>query len=193
MIKRIATRIAKRAFSRYAFQKYGGIWGIKAQLQRQQPPDRWLLELYDDYFANRGSWIAYDSRFLGLPCLPHGPLGIFVSGGSTIGKNVVIFQQVTIGSNTLNASDNVGSPVVGDNVYIGAGAKIIGGIVVGDNCRIGANAVVYKDMPPHSVAVQSPTRFIQKRELDNRFYSFRNGTWIYYDDGRWIEDPDKPH
>ena len=58
---------------------------------------------------------------------------------------------------------------------------------MGDNCRIGANAVVYKNLPPHSVAVQASTRIIQKSNLDNRFYSKRGGKWVCYQDGKWVE------
>ena len=45
-----------------------------------------------------------------------------------IGRNVQVYQQVTIGSNTLKDSKGAGAPVIGDNVHIGAGAKIIGGV-----------------------------------------------------------------
>lgn len=128
--------------------------------------------------------IPINLRIEGIPCFPHGERGIFISRNAVIGKNCVIFHQVTIGSNTLKGS-NVGSPVIGDNCYIGAGAKIIGNVRIGNNCRIGANACVYKDMPDNSVAVSAPTRIIQKDvEMDNRFYTtdgdsfdFENGCW----------------
>ena len=57
---------------------------------------------------------------------PHGFCGVFISQGAVIGDNCTIFQQVTIGSNTLSDSKGCGCPIIGDNVYIGAGAKIIG-------------------------------------------------------------------
>jgi serine O-acetyltransferase len=167
---------------------YNGIWGLKKHLYESDPPKDRELRVYDAFFARCGSWIAYNCQLADEPCFPHGYYGIFISGGAKIGRNAVIFQHVTIGSNSLNDSDNAGSPTIGNNVYIGAGAKIIGNITIGDNCRIGANAVVYQDMPPHSVAVQSPTRIIQKADLDNRFYSYRNGKLVYFKDGEWIED-----
>ncbi len=172
-------------------RKYGGIWGLKQHLQRSVNPGKVLLSCYEAYLSRSGSWIGHDARFVGVPCFPHGLFGIFISGGAVIGRNVVIFQHVTIGSNTLNDGRRQGSPAIGDNVYIGAGAKIIGNVTIGDNCRIGANAVVYEDMPPHSVAVQSPTRILQKANLDNRFYSMRNSKWVFYSDGSWIEDNDR--
>ena len=83
---------------------------------------------------------------------------------------IVIFQQVTIGSNTLPDSQRPGAPVIGDNVYIGAGVKIIGGVKVGNNVRIGANAVIFTDVPDNCVAVVNGVRTIHKSEpLDNRF------------------------
>ena len=88
-----------------------------------------------------GSYIGPTAKFESEPCFPHGIIGVFISGGSTIGKNCVIFQQVTIGSNALKGSPGYGAPVIGDNCYIGAGAKIIGNVKIGNNCRIGANAV----------------------------------------------------
>lgn len=175
----------------YFFRKYGGIWGFKSYINKFnpcKPLDKFMINLYESYFSKFGSWIAYNSQFNGIPCFPHGAFGIFISGGSKIGKNVIIFQHVTIGSNTLNNSNKIGSPKIGDNVYIGSGAKIIGGIVIGNNCRIGANAVVYTDLPPNSVAVQSSTRIIQKENLDNRYYTFSNGKWLFYKDGKWFED-----
>ncbi|HHX72203.1 MAG TPA: hypothetical protein GX701_04650, partial [Clostridiales bacterium] len=86
----------------------------------------------------------------------------------------------------LADSSDQGSPVIGDHVYIGAGAKIIGNVKIGNHCRIGANAVVYKDMPDHSVAVCAPTRIIQKEALDNRFIVIRdNGQAEVFEDGHF--------
>ena len=70
------------------------------------------------------------------------------------------------------------------HVYIGAGAKIIGGVTIGDHCRIGANAVVYTDMPPHSVAVCAPTRIIQKQSLDNTYTTVLDGQTYQFRDGK---------
>ena len=119
--------------------------------------------------------MGVNSRIAGRPYFPHGCVGVFISNDAVIGKDAVIFQQVTIGSYTLPDSKRPGSPTIGDGAYIGAGAKIIGGVTIGDACRIGANAVVYQDMPPHSVAVCAPTQIIQKENLDNTFRVNING------------------
>lgn len=107
---------------------------------------------------------------------PHGLSGIFISGGAKIGDNCTIFQQVTIGSNTLNDSKTKGYPVIGKNCYIGAGAKIIGNVKVGDNVRIGANAVVVKDVPDNATVVGGRPRIIEHdHKLDNGFVKFKGG------------------
>lgn len=87
--------------------------------------------------------------------------GIVVNGASKIGKNVNISHGVTIGQ--TNRGQYKGVPTIGNNVYVGPGAKIIGGISVGNNVAIGANAVVTRDIPDNSVAVGIPARVISGR------------------------------
>lgn len=84
--------------------------------------------------------------------------GIIVSGESIIGKNCNISQGVTIGKS--NRGKRKGFPVIGDNVYIGPGAKIIGSVRVGSNAAIGANCVVVSDVPDNSVVVGVPGRVV---------------------------------
>jgi len=192
MIKKLYNKLILPVSIFLCLKKYNGIWGVKSHLLQCEILNERLLEVYDAHFSRYGSWIGYNSQLDGVPCFPHGFYGIFISNGAKIGKNAVIFQHVTIGSNTLQDSKQAGSPTLGNNVYIGAGAVIVGNIVIGDNCRIGANAVVYQDMPPNSVAVQSPTRIIQKSSLDNRYYSKGTAGWVYFMDGKWIKDNDKP-
>ena len=96
--------------------RYGGIWRIKEVLSASARPNRLLLEYYLRYFEKRGSWIGYRSKFAGEPVFPHGPYGVFISNEAKVGKNAVIFQHVTIGSNTIEGS-NMGSPEIGDDTY----------------------------------------------------------------------------
>ena len=78
---------------------------------------------------------------------------------------------MTIGSNTLQGSARYGAPILGRNVYIGAGAKIIGRVTVGDNVRIGANCVVVDDIPPNATVVMEKPRILLRDEpLDNTFH-----------------------
>lgn len=108
-------------------------------------------------------------------CFPHGLSGIYISSGATIGDRCTIFHQVTIGSNTLADSKNVGAPTIGNNVYIGTGAKIIGNVRIGDNVRIGANATVTFDVPDNSTVVPAKATVIyHENARDNQFQAFRN-------------------
>ncbi len=101
---------------------------------------------------------------------PHGLCGIFISAGAKVGRDCTIFHQVTIGSNTVLGSKKRGAPVIGDRVYIGAGAKIIGGITVGSDVRIGANCIVTEDIPANSTVVMEKPRVITYDEpRDNTF------------------------
>ncbi len=109
---------------------------------------------------------------LHLITFPHGISGVYISEKAKIGNNCTIFQQVTIGSNTLSDSKHYGAPTIGNNVYIGAGAKIIGNVNIGDDVRIGANAVIVNDIPSNSTVVVSPNRVIaHHNKRDNTFKS----------------------
>lgn len=81
-----------------------------------------------------------------------------INGGCHIGKNCTILHGVTIGS----AHEK--SPVIGDNVFIGAGAIIIGDIKIGNNVKIGAGTVVTNDIPDNCTVVGQRCRIIQKNE-----------------------------
>ena len=114
--------------------------------------------------------ISIDAQIASPLVLPHGVSGIFITQSARIGHDVVIFQQVTIGANTIRDSRSYGAPIIGDNVYIGAGAKIIGHASVGDNARIGANAVVVKDIPYNALVICAEPRVIIKEQtLNNKF------------------------
>lgn len=93
--------------------------------------------------------------------IPHAT-GIVIRKNVRIGDNVVILHQVTIGANPPSRARKGGSPKIGNNVYIGAGAKILGPVSVGDNARIGANAVVVQDVPANATAVGVPARVVRE-------------------------------
>lgn len=82
--------------------------------------------------------------------MPHGLNGIVISPNAKIGHSCVIFHQVTIGVKNLGSD---AAPVIGSNVMIGAGAKVLGPIKIGNNAKIGANAVVTKDVPENGIVV----------------------------------------
>jgi serine O-acetyltransferase len=79
--------------------------------------------------------------------------GIVVSGYARFGDNCRIRNGVVVG---LGRVEDPGAPLIGNNVDIGAGAKVLGHITIGDNVLIGANAVVIRDVPANSIAVGVP-------------------------------------
>ena len=101
---------------------------------------------------------------------PHQLNGIFISLGATIGEGCTIFHQVTVGSVTSEGSKRHGAPTIGCNVYIGAGAKIIGNVKIGDNVRIGANCVVVDDVPDNATVVMPKPRVILSSESKDNTY-----------------------
>ena len=86
------------------------------------------------------------------------PNGIVVHSEAVIGRNCNLSQDVTLGE--ANRGRNAGFPVLGDGVYVGPGAKIVGAVRVGDNAAIGANCVVTRDVPENAVVVGVPGRVI---------------------------------
>lgn len=84
------------------------------------------------------------------------PVGVVVNSKVIGGANITIESGVVIGDEKGKA------PSLGNNIFIGAGAKIIGGITIGDNVKIGANAVVVKDLPSNVTAVGIPAKIIKR-------------------------------
>jgi serine O-acetyltransferase len=80
--------------------------------------------------------------------------GIVINGAVRAGSGVHIEHQVTIGAERRCI------PIIGDDVFIGAGARILGQVTIGQGARIGANAVVIEDVPAHHTAVGVPARTI---------------------------------
>lgn len=85
---------------------------------------------------------------------------IVISSGAVIGRRCTIRQGVTIGNR--KSLDDI--PVLGDDVDIGAGAKLLGAIRIGNGAKIGANAVVLSDVPEGATAVGVPARIVHSGE-----------------------------
>ena len=94
--------------------------------------------------------------------IPH-PNGIVIHEDAVIGRDCMIMQQVTVGM-----IDGGEIPTLGNDVYVGAGAKIIGRLTVGNGARIGANAVVLTDVPAGATAVGVPARVIQSKKTRSK-------------------------
>lgn len=170
----------------YIRLRFGDYWALKKHLQAR--PGKLLRLCYDHHFMALGSFVGLHSVIEGTPYFPHGCRGVFISDDAVIGAGAVIFQQVTIGSNTLPGTGHPGSPVIGENCYLGAGCKVIGGITLGRRCRVGANAVVYEDMGDDCVAVCAPTRILQKEHLDNTFRTVMGGVRYVSREGRLVRE-----
>lgn len=82
-----------------------------------------------------------------------------VISASSIGCRFWVHHQVTIG---WTYGQEAGMPTIGDNVFVGAGAKILGPVRVGNGAKIGANAVVLQDVPDGATAVGVPAEIIQR-------------------------------
>lgn len=80
-----------------------------------------------------------------------------VLGAASIGANVTLYQQVTLGAREMDFAYTLSlRPVVEDEVVVGAGAKVLGSLALGKGCVVGANAVVLNDVPPGCVAIGVP-------------------------------------
>ena len=88
--------------------------------------------------------------------------GVIINGGVKFGENCKISHGVTLG--TKGAGRGAGVPMLGNNVYVGAGAKILGDIKVGSNVVVGANAVVVKNVPDNAVVGGVPAKILTSRK-----------------------------
>ena len=91
----------------------------------------------------------------------HNGLGVVVHPKSIIGDYTQIYQNVSIAGR-----NGRGAPVIGNNVFIGAGACILGGIVIGNNVSIGANSVVIDNVPDDAVVVGIPGKIVKYNKKD---------------------------
>lgn len=80
---------------------------------------------------------------------------------TVIGKNVTIMHEVTLGTNVNETRTDMGAPVIEDDVFIGAGAKILGPIRIGRGAVVAANSLVLNDVPPGATAVGVPARILR--------------------------------
>ena len=127
-------------------------------------------------------WISHVGRFLtGIEIHPgarigrrvfidHG-MGVVIGETTIIGDNCLLYQGVTLGGTGKDKGKR--HPTLGDNVMVGAGAKVLGPINIGNNVKVAANAVVLKDIPDNCTAVGVPARIarmagqkVQQQDLD---------------------------
>ncbi len=91
--------------------------------------------------------------------IDHG-MGVVIGETAVIGDDCTLYHGVTLGGTSWQKGKR--HPTLGDNVIVGAGAKVLGPILIGDNARIGANAVVLKDVPSDVTVVGVPGNIVKK-------------------------------
>ncbi len=101
--------------------------------------------------------ISCNAKIADTVCFGHGALGVVISDAAIIEENTFIQHRVTIGTIGEEA------PHIGKNVFIGAGAIILGGITIGNNVKIGAGAVVITDIPDNCTVVGNPAKVIKRQ------------------------------
>jgi len=105
----------------------------------------------------------------------HG-MGVVIGETTIIGDDVTLYQGVTLGGTGKESGKR--HPTIGNNVVIGAGARVLGNIVIGENCRIGAGSVVLRDVPDNSTVVGVPGHIV-----------LRQGKRVVIIDPKQINDP----
>jgi serine O-acetyltransferase len=160
------TRLLRNVVFGEAFQLI--FWMRTCKYMRRKPLLRYTLYplalfLYNHYTYKFGIGIPFETEI--GPGFFIGHFGcIFVHPDCCIGKNCNLSQGVSIG--VSNRGEKKGCPTIGDNVYIGPGAKIFGAIHIGNHAAIGANCVVTKDVPDNAVVVGIPGKVISLQGSD---------------------------
>lgn len=123
----------------------------------------WLVRLFFSV------WIPASAQIGKNFSLGYWGLGVVIHSNTKIGDNCLVGQNVTIGRNFGDTK----VPIIGDNVYIGAGSVVFGEIEIGDNVIIGSNSVVNKSIPTNAIVAGNPFKVIGNtngktyKELDN--------------------------
>lgn len=129
---------------------------------------RWRLRWLARMFSQLGRWLTgieihpgarIGKRFF----IDHG-MGVVIGETAEIGDDVTLYHGVTLGGTTWRKEKR--HPTLGNNVVVGAGAKILGPITVGEGARVGSNSVVVKDVPPGATVVGIPGRVIGPKTTD---------------------------
>ena len=106
--------------------------------------------------------------------IDHG-MGVVIGETAEIGDDVYLYHQVTLGG--TSSARGKRHPTIGNNVIVGAGAKVLGGITIGENARVGANAVVVEAVAANTTVVGIPARPVERRaERKPRFDAYGTPT-----------------
>ena len=169
---------------------YPGLWAVWIH--------RISHKLWQMKLKTMARWISTWNRFLtGIEIHPgaqigrclfidHG-MGVVIGETAIIGDNCTLYHSVTLGGTSLEKGKR--HPTLGNNVVVGAGAKVLGPITLGNNSSVGANSVVIKSVPENVTAVGIPARFSKpdkpnvKKEIADKLF---NAYGMSHD----IEDPE---
>jgi serine O-acetyltransferase len=98
------------------------------------------------------------------------PYNITVAEGTVIGRNVNLHKGCTIGRE--NRGSRAGVPTIGNRVYVGIGAVVVGGVTIGDDVMIAPNSFVNFDVPAHSIVVGNPATVHHREDATESYVNF---------------------
>ena len=128
--------------------------------------DRLRIPIVPRLIMTVARWITgieiHPSATIGRGLLIDHGTGVVIGETAVLGKNVTLFPGVTLGGTGKERGKR--HPTVGNNVVIGAGAKVLGNITIGNDSMVGANAVVIRDIPEHSTVVGVPGRITRTKD-----------------------------
>jgi serine O-acetyltransferase len=122
------------------------------------------MKLVGRAVAHLGRWLTgieiHPGAMIGRRLVIDHGMGVVIGETAEIGNDVHLYHQVTLGGTSSQRGKR--HPTIGNNVIVGAGAKILGAVTVGDGARVGANAVVLRDVPAGTTVVGIPARPIDR-------------------------------
>lgn len=145
------------------FFLYPGLWAVIYHRLAHwlQKHKRYFLARWISNIARHATGIEiHPGAQIGNGLLIDHGMGVVIGETAQIGDNVTIYQGVTLGGTGKDTGKR--HPTIGNNVLIGAGAKVLGPFSVGDNSKIAANSVVLSEVPPNCTCVGAPARIVKR-------------------------------
>jgi len=183
--------MSTRSIIQKDFYRAGGQWLTTLQIWKQcmNPNLHYLFLLRKCQLSSKKSLIGFFWRIrlrkyqirYGFQIYPETQIGeglylghwgaLVINPKTIIGRNCNIAQGVTIGQQ--NRGKNIGTPIIGDEVWIGANAVIVGAIHIGNNVMIAPNAFVTTDIPPHSIVIGNPAIITPKQNATDGYINHK--------------------
>lgn len=140
-VKTFLTQRAFRFICYYRLQKESTIWHPVIRLLAHRLNGKMSVEIPSKVIIGKGFLMLH-------------PYGITINSNAVIGDNFTILKGATIGN--TKTGENPGSPIIGNNVYLGLNSTVVGGVHIGNNVMIAANTFVNFDVPDDSIVLGSP-------------------------------------